>query len=147
MTHQKPLPKIYIAIIALISYTVSKEGLMGFQKYTGARTRIGDPMVSIWSRGQIGFNQGAMMEFDIDKYQYVVLYFDPDTRRIGFEFTRDENEEGATKLVFRKNSGASFSAIPFLRANKINFKKTTRYEIARDKDSGLLVIDLNKQKA
>ena len=119
---------------------------MGFIKFTDAGARIGDPMVSIWSRGQIGFNQGAMQEFDIKDYQYVVLYFDSDTRRIGFELTKDKKAEGAIKLVFRNNSGASFSAIPFLRINKISYKETRRYDVERDKESGLIVIDLKSPR-
>jgi hypothetical protein len=115
---------------------------MGFVKFVDTGARLGDPMVSIWSRGQIGFNQGAMQEFDINKYQYVVLYFDADTRRIGFELTNDKNVKGAIKLVFRENSGASFSAIPFLRINKIKYDATRKYALERDIDSNLLVVDL-----
>lgn len=120
---------------------------MGFVKFTDVGARLGEPMVSIWSRGQIGFNQGATKMFDISDYQYVVLYFDADTKRIGFELTGNENAEGAIKLVFRKNSGASFSAVPFLRLNKISYKATRKYVLERDEDSGFLVIDLNAAKS
>lgn len=119
---------------------------MGFVKFVDTGARLGDPMVSIWSRGQIGFNQGAALEFGIDKYRYVVLYFDEDTRRIGFELTNNANVEGAIKLVFRKNSGASFSAIPFLRMNKIKYDATRKYTLEHDRDSNLLVADLNSPR-
>lgn len=117
---------------------------MGFVKFTNVGARLGDPIVSIWSRGQIGFNQGATQEYDINNYQYVVLYFDSETQRIGFELTEDKNAEGAMKLMFRKNSGASFSAVPFLRTNKIDYKTTRKYVLERDEDSGLLVIDVSE---
>ena len=118
---------------------------MGFIKFTNTGARAGDPQVSIWSRGQIGFNQGAMQEFDIKDYQYVVLYYDPDTSRIGFQLT-NEKEEGAIKFNFRDNSGASISAIPFLRANKIKYNETRKFDVEVDADSKLLVIDLTKPR-
>lgn len=119
---------------------------MGFVKFTATGARIGDSLISIWSRGQIGFSQGAMIEFGIAKYQYVVLYFDSDTNRIGFQLENDQNADGAIKLIFRKNSGASFSAVPFLRLNNINYKETRKYTLQKDEESGFLVVDLNKPR-
>lgn len=119
---------------------------MSFVRFEDTGSRMGDPFVSIWSRGQIGFNLGAAQEYNLKNYGYVVLYFDPDTRRIGFELTNDKNEKGAVKLMFRAKSGASFSAIPFLRTHKISFKQTQKYNLTKDNTSGLLVIDLNNPK-
>ena len=117
---------------------------MAFIRFTETGARFGDPQVSIWSRGQIGFNQGATQEFDMKKYQYVVLYYDKDTQRIGFQLTNDKTEKGVLKLIFRDNSGASMSAIPFLKLNKIRYKESKKYDVSLDPDSGFLVIDLNK---
>lgn len=118
---------------------------MGFVRFTETGARLGDPQVSIWSRGQIGFNQGAMLEFDIKKYKFIVLYYDQEGQRIGFELTNNREEKGAIKLAFRGESAASFSAIPFLRINKIDYKEgTKKYAVVHDQDSGFLVIDLNK---
>ena len=116
---------------------------MAFEKFTDVGARIGVPMVSIWSRGQIGFNQGATIEFDVSDFKYVILYFDSETRRVGFELTNDSKAEGAIKLLFRKNSGASFSAVPFLRMKKIDHSETKKYVVYRDDESGFLVIDVN----
>ena len=117
---------------------------MGFIRFTDTGARLGEPQVSIWSRGQLGFNQGAIQEFEIRKYQYVVLYYDPDTQHIGFQLTNDKNEAGAIKLIFRDKSGASISAIPFLRINKISYTESKKYAVSLDPYSGFLVIDLNK---
>lgn len=117
---------------------------MAFEKFTDVGARLGTPMVSIWSRGQIGFNQGATQEFKVTNFKYVVLYYDPDTMRVGFELTNDKKAEGAVKLVFRKNSGASFSAVPFLKSKKIDYSTTRKYTIHRDEESGLIVLDIEE---
>ena len=117
---------------------------MSFVRFTETRARLGDPQVSIWSRGQIGFNQGAVLEHNINDYKFIILYYDQETQRVGFELTNDKDQKGAVKLAFRGSSGASFSAIPFLRINKIDYKQgTKKYTVTLDEDSGLLVIDLN----
>lgn len=118
---------------------------MAFVRFTDTGARLGDPQVSIWSRGQMGFNQGAMLEFGINNYSHVVLYCDSDSQLVGFQLTNDKNEKGAVKLIFREKTGASFSAIPFLKTNKIDYKKgTKKYAVELDEESGLLVIDLKK---
>ena len=49
---------------------------MAFVKFTKVRSRIDTPKASIWTRGQIGFNQGAVKEYNLDAFQYAVLYYD-----------------------------------------------------------------------
>lgn len=115
---------------------------MAFEKFTKNRSRIGKPRASIWTRGQIGLNQGAVAEYDADKYKYAVLYFDKEERRIGIELTNDEDAEGATKIIVRKNAGVSFSATAFLKTYKIDHSKTRQYPIYSDKESGLIVLEL-----
>jgi hypothetical protein len=117
---------------------------MGFVKFTRTRVRLDKPMASIWKRGQIGFNQGAIEEFNLGQFTHVVLYYDGESNRVGFEFTNDKDTEGAMKLVFRKSSGASFSAVPFLKINKIDYTESKQYNFIIDKDAGFYVIDLSK---
>jgi hypothetical protein len=119
---------------------------MGFVKFTQPRARIGKPMASIWSRGQFGLNLGAVESFDLNKFKYVVLYYDADTNRVGLEFTNNENADGAIKLLVRENSGISFSAVSFLNKFGIEFGETRKYDLKLDDDSGFLVIDLNKPR-
>jgi len=35
---------------------------------------------SIWSRGQIGFNQSAVAKFEINNFDYVVLFYDKESK-------------------------------------------------------------------
>lgn len=116
---------------------------MGFIKFTKTRSRLGDPRVSIWTRGQIGFNLSATTEYGLDKYDYAILYYDKDEGKIGIEFTNDKNSEGVNKLVKRKNSGVSFSATAFMKTFKIDYSETRQYNVVYDEDSGLYVIELN----
>jgi len=120
---------------------------MAFEKFTKPGSRIGTPKAAIWSSGQIGFNQGAVKEFNLSKYNYAILYYDRDSNIIGVEFTNDEKAEGAHKLIGRKGStGTSFSAIAFLKNYKIDFGETIQYDLTYDKENGLYVFDLKQQK-
>lgn len=117
---------------------------MAFIKFTKTRSRIDTPKASIWSRGQIGINHSAVVEYGIDSFRYAVLYYDEESNLIGIEFTENKNAEGAVKLVFRKSSGISFSARAFLKTFKIDYSETRRYEFEYDKANKLYVINLNK---
>jgi len=114
---------------------------MAFERFT--RTGRGyKPKVSIWSRGQIGFNQGAVERFELKNYKYAILFIDAETSRIGIKFTNDENEEGITKLT-KRAGGISFSARAFLDFNDIDYSKTTRYNVDYDKEDELYIIQLD----
>jgi hypothetical protein len=119
---------------------------MAFERFTRTRSRIDTPKVSIWSRGQIGFNQGAVDEYNLGNFRYVVFYYDEDTHRVGIEFTNDEESEGANKIIKRKGGGVSTSAIPFLKHYKIEFGKTKQYDLKFDKENNLYVFDLKQEK-
>ena len=116
---------------------------MAFVKFTNVRSRIDTPKVSIWTRGQIGFNQGSVDEYGIDKYGYAILYYDEESRSVGVELSNDPKADGAAKLVKGKNAGTSFSARAFLKHYKIDFSETKQYALERDDDNGLLILDLN----
>ena len=117
---------------------------MAYVKFTKTGRRIGTPKASIWTRGQIGFNQGAVAEYKLDSYTYAVLYYDEETKNVGFELTNDAKAEGATKLIVRKNAGISMSALSFLKTFKIDFSETRQYNLSYDKVANLYEIDLNE---
>jgi len=101
-------------------------------------------VVSIWSRGQIGLNQGAMKKYKLEKYDYVILLFDEETKRVGLEFTNDDNKEGAVKLT-KRATGISFSASAFLNAYGIDHdNKTIKYMIDHNADYNIYIFDTNK---
>lgn len=117
---------------------------MAFEKFT-LRGRGFKPQASIWSRGQISFNQGAVRRHKIDKYKYAMLFFDPDTSRIGIKMTNNENEDGIQKIGIRK-SGVMLSAKAFLEYYGVDFSETRRYTLHKSDEEDFLLIDLKEQE-
>lgn len=115
---------------------------MAFEKFT-LTGRGFRPKVSIWKRGQIGFNQGAMRALNLEDFDYVVFYYDPESKRVGLELTNDESAEGASKLK-KRTTGASVGAKAFLDYYQLDYEKTKSYPIQLDKESKLWVIDLTE---
>ena len=119
---------------------------MPFERFTKTRSRGLIPKVSIWSRGQIGFNKSAVAKFEIDKFDYLVLFYDKDSKRIGIKLTNDQ-EEGAIKIIRKLASGGALvSAKSFLFHYDIGGPETRNYGLELDADSGLIVIDTERYR-
>jgi len=121
---------------------------MGFVRFTQTGRSFA-PKVSIWSRGQIGFNNGAVTRFELDKFDYVVFMFDKEEQKIGLLFTTNKAEDGAVKLN-KRTAGISVGAKSFLDYCGIDYSTTKQYELTHDKDAGeagLYIINLADGKA
>lgn len=116
--------------------------LMAFERFTKTRGRGYAPKVSIWSRGQIGFNEGCLVRYDLKQYKYAVLYYDKDNKKIGIKFTNNKTDDGAMKVIFRETGGASISANAFLGFYNIDHTKTKRYDVNYDEDAGMFIIEI-----
>lgn len=117
---------------------------MAFKVFTGVGKRFGKPVVSIWSRGQIGLNQGAMKRYKLENYDYVILLFDEETRMVGLQFTNSSDKEGSVKII-KRATGISFSANAFLNAYGIEHdQKTIKYSLEYDKNNNFYIFDTNK---
>lgn len=117
---------------------------MGFEKFT-LKGRGFKPQVSIWSRGQISFNRGAINRYNIDQYKYGILYFDKEEKLIGIQLTNNENESGLQQISNRKSS----SLIPakgFLEHYNVDFNETRKYNLQKGEGESFLVIDLKEQE-
>jgi hypothetical protein len=118
---------------------------MAFEKFTKTGARGLAPKASIWSRGQIGFNQSAVAKFQINNYDYVVLFYDKESKRIGIKLTH-KNEEGAIKIV-KSSTGAAFvSAKEFIFHYNMYVPETRNYDLDVDAETGFIVIDTNKYR-
>ena len=114
---------------------------MSFERFT----RVGrgyKPKVSITRSGLLGFNQGAVKHFELDKYDWAILYYDKDGGRIGIELTNDENEEGVCKLR-KRTSGADVSARSFFEFYRISYDKTNRYDATWDDNEDKIIVSLS----
>jgi len=117
---------------------------MAFEKFT--KTGRGfKPRISIYGKGQVGFNQGATIAFGLAGLGYAVFYYDRESRKIGLSFTNNPEEEGAKKLKFR-GTGASVSVKAFFDYYGISYEgKAKEYDVQYDSESGLYIIELNKE--
>ncbi|NDY74569.1 hypothetical protein DO021_22145 [Desulfobacter hydrogenophilus] len=116
---------------------------MAFEKFTKTGTRPGVPKISIWTRGQIGFNNTAMLKHKVSDFKYSILFFDKDRNRIGIELTNDGKQDGVCKLIHRKGGGVSFSARAFLNTYKIDYSETKQYNFEYDEENKMFIVDLN----
>jgi hypothetical protein len=115
--------------------------MAGFEKFvlTGRSYR---PKISIRANGQIGFNQGAIEKFKLDKYKYTILFFDRGIKKVGIKLTNEE-EEGICRLRVRK-SNATVSGKAFLDYYGIDYGKgkTSRYEAVWDDKERMIVFTI-----
>ena len=116
---------------------------MSFEKFTEVG-KVFRPKISIRSGGQMGFNQGSRNKFELDKYGYVVLYFDRENDKIGIKLTNDKNAEGAITL-HKRELDVAISAKSFLYCYDINFHETAIYDPIWDAENEMIVLDLKKQ--
>ncbi|MBW3622847.1 MAG: hypothetical protein KY468_05490 [Armatimonadetes bacterium] len=98
---------------------------------------------SVSKTGLISFNDGARRRFLMDEFDFCVLYYDKETRKIGIELTKDENAEGARKLR-KRTTGADVAAKSFIDFFQIPLQGTTMCDAEADEDSNLIVLDLKK---
>ena len=113
---------------------------MAFERFT----QIGrgyKPKVSITKSGQIGFNQGAVKHFNLNDYEYAVLFYDKDNRRIGIGLTNDNSEAGICKLR-KRASGADISARSFFGYYGIDYADSNRYDASWDEDDNMVIVTL-----
>lgn len=114
----------------------------GFVKFTAGH-RIVIPKLSIYPSGQVGINALCLDQYDLRKYSYVTLWYDPDRKRIGFQFTNDTNIEGIYKVRPRSGRASDITARAFLRYWDIDHRKTKRYTPEFNQDGNMLVIQLD----
>ena len=111
---------------------------MAFERFT--KTGRGyAPKASIWSRGQIGFNRGAVERYNLKNYDYAVFFYDKENKEIGVKFTNNPAEEGANKIM-KSQSGIFMSAKAFLDYYAIPYnKERKKYDVKYDQENDLYV--------
>jgi hypothetical protein len=113
---------------------------MPFEKFTlGGKTF--SPRVAIRRSGQIGFNNGARLRFNLDSYTYVVLYYDAEDKKIGIELTTNENETGAIRLQ-KRQLNVSISAKSFFEYYKISYEKKQIFSPKWDESRKMIILEL-----
>jgi hypothetical protein len=119
-----------------------QEEFMAFERFTDVG-RVFRPRASLRSNGQIGFNHGCVKRFDMEKFTHAVLFYDKETKRVGIKLTNDKDEPGACTLITKLGSG-TISARSFLEYYILTPKETMQFDITRDSESGMLIIEVAK---
>lgn len=118
-----------------------------FIKYTGNYTR-GDTKIAINKSGLIRLSSGFCRLTNIKRFEYVVLYYDSVEKAIAFKFTNTQ-EDGAFKVT-KDRTGATLSALSFLKTNKILLRSYFgRYEYKKQTVQNIgevYIIDLNRNE-
>ena len=110
---------------------------MAWVKFTQAGKGF-SPKAKLWRGGQIGFTQGAVKRYRLDKKKYVVLYFDSDEQKIGVQLTNDSEAEGAISIVNRGKS-CFISAKSFLEFYGIRYPSSAKLDIFEESENFLVI--------
>ena len=129
--------------------------MCAFQRFESFGARM-TPRVSIRGNGQIGLSAGALRMFGIDDGNTkVVLYYDPEAKLVAFKPTHDQAEEFAVPVLVRHLGGGAqgvtkygqISGRSFLERFQIPYHDKTRaFDPYQDKESGLFIINLAKER-
>ena len=114
---------------------------MAFERFV-QQGRTYHAIASLWKRGQISLNRGAIVRFHLQDFMYVVLYFDDATHRIGMQFTNNSSAEGCIKLTHAP-SATIISVRNFLSQYGIEHLATQRYKVMWDDKEQLYILSLH----
>jgi len=121
---------------------------MPFEKVE-KNSRVGrgnvEPMISLRASKTIGINKQALEEFFQDA-THVVLYYDPENKRLGLK--PDAGEDDSGYKISRSNSGGSVGCSSFLKQHDLVDEDQTRqyspYEEELNGDTELVAIDVDE---
>ncbi len=117
---------------------------MSFERFIDSpRQRL--PKLTVGKDGRLRANKPATEKYNLMDYKHVVLYYDPENRRIGLEFTNDGSELGA-RAVWGRAGVAEVWAGGFLKRYGITPSKTRQYVLVYDQETNMLIIDLKTEK-
>ncbi len=118
-----------------------------FKKFVKKGARLGNYSISLSPSYSFGFNSGFYNKEGVKNYKKVVLFYDKRQKTVGFQFTRDEDAEGAFTIIHGKTqSTGSVTVRSFIIQNNLYkknyFGKKTPTKIIDNKIGELFVIQL-----
>jgi hypothetical protein len=118
---------------------------MAFERFIKT-ARVYSPFVTIWARGQLAFSAASVRKYHIETYQFAVLHFDLETRRIGIQLTNDAEEPGAIRL---RKIGHSFALTikAFYHHYNLPLTETRQYVPHLDDATQFLVLSLDNSSS
>ena len=90
-----------------------------FKEFTKLNVRL-EARITITKSNSFGFPTKFSDDNEIKKFNYVVLFYDKDTKAIGIHFTNDEEKKNKFSIIKYEKYGASVNARSFFMMNSIN---------------------------
>ena len=115
---------------------------MALQKFVKPGISFAEEKVAVWSKGQIGINRVLVEKRNLQQFKKAVLYFDPETKQMVFQFTADETVEGAVNISYSKTHVGLISAKPYLDAFDIDHSRSMKYPAHYDDKSNTLTLNV-----
>jgi hypothetical protein len=116
--------------------------------------KFGNYKVSVMSTkrrtGGLGFLSGFFHQESLEKFAYVLFFYDKANHRIGFTFTNDKNIPGAFKMTKERKSGSVFPSSFWTAYNLDAEQWRGKYTPKKDNDrrfGKIYYIELSEKKA
>ncbi|SRR5260221_3823474 len=111
---------------------------MTWIKFTNVNKRR-EERLTITRSGSIGFPSQFYLDNQIANFKFTVLYYDEEQKKIGLQFTSDENEKDKISIVHDKNGhGGYVLARNFFKTYKIDPNNFAgRYEYLKENDPAI----------
>ena len=116
---------------------------MTFIKYRKELSFALPPLVSIANNGRINFHKLTVENYKINSFKYGILSYDPTYKKIGIEFTNNEQEVGTYKIHHDENSSYIING-RFLDYFGIRPKHKTTHYIRYDGKANMLIVFLRR---
>jgi len=122
-----------------------------FTKFTNRNAKT-EERITVTKSNSIGFPTAFYKENGINKYKFVVLFWDNENMAIGIKFTNDENNEDIKnrfKIAHSSKYGGGIIVRSFFRGNNIDPQKYNgRYEWKKVNigDETIFVIELKEKE-
>jgi hypothetical protein len=114
---------------------------MAFERFIPPQSPGARPKATIRPSGLISFDAAAVEAFGLKNVSHAVLFFDRTRKIVGVQTTANPKEEGAFKLSLRRRS-VSLKAPQFFERYALSFEEPQRFEVGRDEESEMLIINM-----
>jgi hypothetical protein len=117
---------------------------MAIIKITKKRPNVTDNLIKV-TKGRISFLTNFVKAAELKKYPYVRVYVDSVNERMGFKFSRTE-EDGAYKISGFSNSSCQISSVQLLKIDWVlNVDNSDSNQFLATKENNYWVIALNEK--
>ncbi len=100
--------------------------------FTKPRSKLSSKTLTMSPKGGFMFSSGACHEWDLLKYKFCILGYDPVEKAVCFQFVDLADYVGAIKLTIRKAGNLSLQSGAFFAFNRLDPKELAgRYSIVK----------------